>query len=84
MADIKLDDNESAVWNEVGTRGDAFRKATLDRADEQARVSGRTSEVVDEEGQRVDAVRKPEFEPTDHPEPEPALTPPPPSDPKPA
>lgn len=47
MADIHLDEKELALWNEPGTRGDAFRRATLDRASEQSRLTEQMVEVKD-------------------------------------
>jgi len=56
MADIKLSDPESALWREVGSRGDAFRKATRDRAIEQVRLSGKMTEIVDYEDRMLESV----------------------------
>ena len=50
MSDIKLSDEEAALFRETGSRGDAFREATQDRAGEQARTTGKLSEIVDGEG----------------------------------
>jgi len=47
VADIHLDEKEMALWNEAGTRGDAFRRATLDRAFEQRRLGERMVEIKD-------------------------------------
>lgn len=55
MANIRLDDAETALWNEVGSRGDAFRAATMDRAAEEVRVSGRRSDVIDDDGKMVES-----------------------------
>lgn len=57
MADIKLDDpGEVALQDEVGSRGDAARRANLGRAEEQVRLTGHRSEIVDEKHNMVDAV----------------------------
>lgn len=47
MSDVKLSDEETALFHETGSRGDAFRSATKDRAEEQARTSRKMSEIVD-------------------------------------
>ena len=60
MADIRLNDAESALWNEVGTRGDAFRRATHDRASEQLRLHGRLIEILDYDGRMLDSVKIPD------------------------
>lgn len=57
MSDIKLDENESALWYEVGSRGDLFRAAMRDRAHEQTRLSGRMTEICDPVGRMLDAVQ---------------------------
>ena len=49
VTDIQLDETEMALWNEPGPRGDAFRRATLDRAAEAARLQQRMVEVRDKE-----------------------------------
>ncbi len=54
MADIKLDKSETALWNEVGSRGEHFRAAIRDRAVEEVRVSRQVSRVIDSEEQTVD------------------------------
>ena len=64
MSDIKLNENETALWNEVGSRGDLFRAAMRDRAHEQTRVSGKMTEICDPVGRMLDAVQ------TDDPVPE--------------
>ena len=56
MADIRLDLNEAALWNEVGSRGDAFRAATRDRAAERVRLTGKMTEVITANDGMVDAV----------------------------
>jgi len=56
MADIKLNDPESALWREVGARGDAFRNAIRDRAIEQVRLTGMMSEILDDEGRMLESV----------------------------
>jgi hypothetical protein len=56
MADIKLDEMETELWNEVGERGDEFRRAIRDRASEEMRLGKRMIEVVDSEGSMVDSV----------------------------
>jgi hypothetical protein len=60
MSDIKLTENESALWHEVGSRGDLFRAAMRDRAVEQTRLSGRMTEICDPIGRMLDAVQPPE------------------------
>lgn len=57
MSDIKLTENESALWHEVGSRGDLFRAAMRDRAHEQTRLSGRMTEICDPIGRMLDAVQ---------------------------
>ena len=56
MADIKLDETETALWNEVGERGDEFRRATRDRASEELRLREQMVEVVDSAGAMMDSV----------------------------
>jgi hypothetical protein len=56
MADIKLNDPESALWREVGSRGDAFRSAVRDRAVEQVRLTGTMTEILDYEGRMLESV----------------------------
>ena len=60
MADIKLDHEEMALFNEVGSRGDYFREATMDRAAQQVNETGRMSEVTNLIGTMVDAVLVPD------------------------
>jgi hypothetical protein len=57
MPDIRLSDPESALWREVGTRGDAFRRATRDRASEQLRLHGRMIEILDYDGRMLDSIK---------------------------
>jgi len=57
MAHIRLDDKESALWNEVGSRGDYFRQALRDRAIEEVRLTGQMSQILDHSGTMLDAVR---------------------------
>jgi len=57
MSDIKLSSNESALWHEVGSRGDLFRAAMRDRAHEETRRSGRMTEICDAVGRMLDAVQ---------------------------
>ena len=54
-ADIGLDPNELALWNEVGSRGDAFRLAMRERADEKVRQGGKMIEIVDGDDQILDS-----------------------------
>ena len=54
-ADIGLDADELALWNEVGSRGDAFRRAIRDRADEKVRQGGKMIEIVDGDDQILDS-----------------------------
>ena len=54
---IRLDPNETALWNEVGSRGDHFRAAMRDRAGEQARITKQMSEIIDSGGDMVDGVK---------------------------
>ena len=56
MADIRLSNPESVLWREVGSRGDAFRRATRDRATEQVRLTGKQTEVLDYDGQMLDSI----------------------------
>ena len=56
MADIKLDDKETALWKEVGSRGDAFRRAIHDRAADESHATGHVSAILDENRSMVDAV----------------------------
>ncbi len=56
MANIRLDQAETKLWNEVGSRGDKFREAMRDRAYEEARVAKQVTEVVDAGGKMVDAI----------------------------
>lgn len=44
---LRLTKEEMILWNEPGTRGDAFRQAVRDRAAEQATESGNTVEILD-------------------------------------
>jgi hypothetical protein len=59
MKEIKLSAAESHLWHESGTRGDAFRRATADRAAEQVRIKQEPIEIVDSRGQTVDTVTEP-------------------------
>jgi hypothetical protein len=67
MADVKLDRNEQALWNEVGSRGDAFRQATRDRAAEQVRTDGKMTEVLGDYGQMEDHQDKGDPDPESSP-----------------
>ena len=53
MRDIKLSDDELALWNEVGPRGDAFRAATRDRAAVAVDNTGKMVEILEPDGQMV-------------------------------
>jgi len=54
MADIRLDKGETALWNEVGSRGEHFRSAIRDRAVEEVRVSRHVSRLIDSEERTID------------------------------
>jgi hypothetical protein len=56
MDDIKLNEVETALWNEAGERGDQFRRAIRDRASEEMRVREHMIEVVDSAGSMVSSV----------------------------
>jgi hypothetical protein len=56
MIDIKLDEQETALFNEVGSRGDYFRAATRDRAFEQVRRTGQMIEIVSATGRMLDNI----------------------------
>ncbi|HPH29379.1 MAG TPA: hypothetical protein PLA87_21165 [Pseudomonadota bacterium] len=56
MADIRLSNEETALWKEVGSRGDAFREATRARGFEQARLSGKMTEIIDYQEAMVDSI----------------------------
>jgi hypothetical protein len=55
MPDIELDEGETELQSEVGSRGDAFREATRDRVAEAVRTSRRQTDVIDSEGNVLDA-----------------------------
>lgn len=57
MSDIKLNDGENALWNEVGSRGDMFRAAMRDRAAEESRTTGHMTEIQDGAGGMLDTVK---------------------------
>ena len=63
MSDIRLDSTEAALWREVGSRGDAFRRGIQDRAAEQTRLTGRMQEIIDSEGHMVGVGAPPEADP---------------------
>lgn len=50
---IKMDAGESALWKEVGARGEAFRRAMQDRAEELLRTTGAPAKILDREGHLV-------------------------------
>lgn len=54
---IRLDANETALWNEVGSRGDHFRAAMRDRASEQTRLTKQMSEIIGSDGDMLDSVK---------------------------
>lgn len=56
MPHIKMDPAETALFNEVGERGDAFRRAMHDREAELVREQGWMVEAVDSAGAVVDSV----------------------------
>lgn len=72
MADIKLDEAETALWNEVGSRGDAFRRSVDERVEEQLRITGRLTDVLDEARTIVEAVEPASPAPPTEPPLEPA------------
>ena len=53
MRDIKLSDDELALWNEAGPRGDAFRAAIRDRAAESVDNTGKMVEILEPHGAMV-------------------------------
>lgn len=59
MSDIKLDNDEQALFNEVGSRGDYFREAMRDRAAQQVNETGRMSEITTTGGSLLDDVPGP-------------------------
>ena len=69
MTDIKLNKVETELWNEVGERGDQFRRATRDRASEELRLRKQMIEVVDSEGSMVDSVAVSDPDPESSPTP---------------
>jgi len=56
MPHIKMDEGETALFHEVGERGDAFRRALRDREAELVRGQGWMVEAVDPDGTMVDHV----------------------------
>jgi len=54
MRFIRMDAAELALWREVGTRGNRFRRAMHDRAAELTRQRGETVELLDPNGAMVD------------------------------
>jgi hypothetical protein len=56
MPHIKMDEAETALFNEVGERGDAFRRAMRDREAELVGSQGWMVEAVDSAGAMVDHV----------------------------
>lgn len=54
---IRLDENETALWNEVGSRGDHFRAAMRDRASEQVRLTKQMSEILSSAGEMLESVK---------------------------
>jgi hypothetical protein len=58
MSDIKLNEGQEALWNEVGSRGDMFRAAMRDRAHESTRTSGHMTEIKDGAGGMLDAIER--------------------------
>ncbi len=55
---IRLDKSETALWNEVGSRGDHFRAATRDRAVEETRITGHMTQILDASGTMLGAVER--------------------------
>lgn len=62
MADIELDSKEQSLFNEVGSRGDAFREAVRDEAAAQVDETGQMSEITGS-GEMLDAVMAPDSPP---------------------
>jgi hypothetical protein len=56
MPHIKMDEAETALFKEVGERGDAFRRAMHNREAELVRSKGWMVEAVDAAGAMVDHV----------------------------
>lgn len=56
MADIKLTPAEQALYEEVGSRGDYFRAAIMDRAAEQVERTEQLSRITTEAGAMIDVV----------------------------
>jgi len=67
MADIELDKKETELWNEIGSRGDAYRRAVRDRAAEQVRVSGKMTEIIADKSGMVDALEPGDPDPESSP-----------------
>jgi len=57
MPNIRMDEAESALWHEVGTRGGAFRTAMRGRAVDLVAEQGWRVEIVDFNGATVADVR---------------------------
>lgn len=55
MTSIKLDE-ATALWNEVGARGDQFRRAIRARASEEVRVNKDTIDVINQTESMEDSV----------------------------
>ena len=53
---IDMNEAEIALWNEAGSRGDAFRRAIRGRAAERLRETGHLALIENPGGQVVDAV----------------------------
>jgi hypothetical protein len=69
MADIRLDKAETALWNEVGSRGEAYRGAIRDRASDQVQTTGKMTEVLDGAGGMLDSIAKDQPGPTTNQQP---------------
>jgi hypothetical protein len=54
MRQIKMDEGETALWKETGTRGSAFRRGMHYRASELVRERGGVVEIVDDNDAMVD------------------------------
>jgi hypothetical protein len=68
---IRLDKSETALWNEVGTRGDFFRAAIRDRASAQVSLTKQMVEIRDASGEMLHFVQESDPVPEGEPAPRP-------------
>ena len=60
---ITLSEEERALWEEPGTRGDAFREGVRQEAGERMRIGGAKVAIVDVNGGEVEALFPPGVDP---------------------